>query len=126
MKTPKSITEMMSVSSNRKFLRRLYRLAPNATKAKRLKVLNSGSKKQRCLLIHIVHQTMIGEIKMRKSQLQDFLKKSQQTTHLSENFVGDDAVRRLLNKTDQEQKDCLAKLTNYHMLLFRVFHVRRS
>jgi hypothetical protein len=126
MKTPQGITEMMQGSNNRRFLRHLYRLPATATRVSRVKALNTGSKKQRCLLIHVLHQVLTGVIPVPPHHKKAFLATSpQKAKHLNKHFITDDAVRRLLNQTDREQRDILADVNNYHILLYNIFHVRR-
>ena len=123
MKPPAKVVEMMEVSKNRQFLRRLYRLPADAPKAKRVSALNAGSRKQRVFLIHILHQIMIGAIKLQAQHRALFLASSpSKLQHLNKHFVTDEGVRRLLGQTDQEQKDVLAQVTNFHILLFNIFH----
>ena len=109
------------LKKNRVFLRRLWRLPFGTSKAERVKALNSGDKKQRHLLIHILHQIIKGEIPMKKEHSPVILQ-SGKLDFLQKHFLDSSDVKRLITSTDQEQKQVLSKVNNYHVLLYRLFH----
>lgn len=113
---PKRVIKALAVKKNREFLRSLFRLAPGTKKPDRLKALNKGDKKQRQLLIHILHHLTKGDIPVHK-QFQALLIQSGKMDFMTEHFLSDDSVNRLLSATDAEQKATLAQVNNYHALL---------
>lgn len=118
----KRVKEALKLKKNRDFLRRLFRIPPGTKSSDRLRVLNSVEKKQRVLLIHVIHQIVKGEIPMRKEDSSIILQ-SGKLQFLQKNFLEPEDVKRLLLSTDKEQKEVLGKVNNYHVLLYRLFHM---
>lgn len=118
----KSVLSALKLSKNRIFLRQLFRLPYGSKKSERMKTLNLGDKKQRHLLIHILHQIIKGEIPMKKEHSSIVLQ-SGKVDFFQKHFLETSDVRRLLTSTDQEQKEVLAKVNNYHVLLYRLFNL---
>jgi hypothetical protein len=116
---PANVTKALKVNSNWVFIRNLYRLEDSEKKSKsdRVKVLNGGTKGQRMLVIHLLHQCMKGVIKISKAD-HDLLKKSGKIDYLDRHFQDEIDVRRLLKASDAHQKSVLAGVSNFH-LLFR-------
>lgn len=122
-KVPESLKAGLLIKKNRSFLRRLFRLPAGATKEERGRVLNSGSKEQRSLLIHILHQIVKGIIPMQAKHSQVILQ-SGKVKFLRQHFLLKENVKSLLGKSDQEQKEVLIQVNNFHVLLNRLFHQR--
>lgn len=118
---PKSVVNALKLKKNRIFLRRLWRLPFGTSKVDRVKALNSGDKKQRHLLIQVLHQILKGEIPMRKEDSSVILQ-SGKLAFLQEQFGEAADVKRLLTATDKEQKDILSQVNNFHILLYFLFH----
>jgi hypothetical protein len=118
-KIPANVINALKVNSNWVFLRNLYRLEESGKRSKshRVKLLNSGTKGQRMLVIHLLHQLMAGEIKIKKAD-HDLLVKSGKLDYLNEHFQDKADVRRLLKESDAHQRSVLARVNNFH-LLFR-------
>ena len=100
---------------NRLFLRRLYRLEPGASKRQREKVLNSGNKQKRMLVIQLLHQIWKGEIPLRKEH-ESAINQSGKIKFFMDNFQNAEDVKKLLKASNREQKQVLADVNNYHIL----------
>lgn len=121
---PKSVVKAIKVKRNRVFLRRLYNLPYGASKTERIRVLNLGTKKQRHLLIHILHQIMLKEITL-PIEHEKVILLSGKTEFLGNNFFNPKDVSELLKSSDVHQRDVLAKVNNYHILLYRLFNLKK-
>lgn len=121
LKVPLKVKTQIVKKENRNFLKRLYKLPLGASKADRLKVLNKGNKKNRLLLIHVLHHVMNGEIPLKKTDF-PVLQKSGKIEFLNNNFLNCDSVARLLKESDKEQKEILGSVTNFHVLLYSLFN----
>ena len=115
---PQSLVKKLKKKSNWLFLRRLYRLGSSASKASRLKALNSGNKAQREFLVEMLHHAVTGQIPI-KSSHRAVINKSGKKKFLYEHFSD---VSDLLNSSDNRQKEVLVQVNNYHVLLHHVFH----
>jgi|SRR5450755_1991028 hypothetical protein len=120
---PANVTNALKVNSNWAFLRRLYRLEENGKKTKpdRVKVMNDGTKGQRMLVIHMLHQVMSGEIPIKAADY-ELLKKSGKLDYMNTHFQDEDDVRRLLKASDSHQKTVLAGVSNFHLLFRTMLH----
>ena len=116
-----SFAKEVKRKTNWLFLRRLYRLPEGATKPRRLKVLNTGSKKQREILIQLLHHAVTGEMPIKFSHFK-IITKSGKREFLEKHFFHPEDVNTLLSASDKRQKEILAQVTNFHLILHHVFH----
>ena len=105
---------------NKTFLRRLYRVDKQTPKAHQRKLINGSTKKQKQLLMTVLHLVMTAVIPFRKVHL-DHLIQSKKLKFLKSNFQDKDGYKRLLSSTDKEQRDTLNKVNCYHQLLDNLF-----
>lgn len=122
---PKSVIKAIKRKQNRVFLKRLYNLPYGTTKSEREKALNLGTKRQRHLLIHILHQVVRKEIPMAEKH-RSLITQSGKKKFYTANFFDEEDVKLLLKKTDVEQREILAKVNNYHVLLYRLFNLKKK
>lgn len=112
---------MIATKASRTFLRHLFRLPIGSSKGDRVRALNKGDQRQRMLLIHLLHQIVTGEIPLRKEDA-PILQQSGKLPFLMRHFHEEGDVQRLLAMNDPEQKKVLANITNYHVLLYKIFN----
>lgn len=101
----------------------MYRIEENGkkSKAERAKVINAASRKQRMLLIHVLHHVMAGGIPLLKVD-HDIIVKSGKLDYLEDHFEDAENSEKLLQASDSEQKTVLTGVNNYHVLLRCYFH----
>ena len=105
---------------NKTFLRRLYRINSDTPKSHKTKLINGSTKKQRLLLIAVVHHVMAGDIHLREVHF-PVIVKTKKLNFLKRNFVDKKGYKRLLSGTSKEQRDVLNQIPCYHQLLFNIF-----
>lgn len=105
---------------NKTFLRRLYRINGDTPKSFQKKLINGSTKKQRQLLISVLHHVMMGGIPLREVHFPIVIK-TKKLNFLKNNFADKDGYRRLLTSSPKEQRAVLNKIPCYHQLLFNVF-----
>jgi hypothetical protein len=118
---PQSLAEKLKKKSNWLFLRRIYRLGKGATVPQRLRVLNTGNKRQRQFLIAMIHHAVTGEIPMNRDHSLVITGSGKAKT-LQKYFGDAKVVSALLDSSDKHQKEVLLKVNNFHILLHYVFH----
>jgi hypothetical protein len=116
-----TLVEKLQRKSNWLFLRRLYRLPKGAKIGRRLKVINSGNKKQREFLIQMLHHVVTGEIPIHSDHAK-VIPDSGKRPFLELHFQHAKDVDALLGASDKRQKEILAQVNNFHVLLHYVFH----
>ena len=121
---PPTLQKQIQEKDNANFLREVYRLRPGASKAEREKVLNSGNKKKRMLLIRVLHQIMKGEIRQKRETVALLERDQANMNHLVKKFEESESVQLLLKANDRIQRQILSEVTDYHLILQPLFKHR--
>lgn len=93
-------------------------LPKGASRQQRLKALNKGNKKQRKLLIHLIHYALSSQLPMRRL---DFHLIERKLRFLNSHFQNEEDMRRLVSSSDKEQKDVLGSIPSFYGFLYTLF-----
>jgi hypothetical protein len=107
-------------SKNKTFLRRLYRINNQTAKSYKRKLINSCTKKQKQVLMSVLHFVLTAKIPFRQVHLDQVIK-SKNLNFLKRHFQDKNGFKRLLSSTAKEQRDILIKVNCYHQLLYNLF-----
>jgi hypothetical protein len=119
---PESVRQLIHIHKNKVFLRRLYRLeGVKADRSKKNKILNSGTKGQLNMLLHLIRSVVTKDIPIKRDHF-DRIKKSKILNFLHRHFAEKDSFKKLLGSAVTQQREILRKINVYHQLLFNMFN----